>query len=383
MDTLLTARAQSSPTLHRKPDTDAQSDEAAQFVEVWSVQADEAVAKNAAQFLIRDSLPDADVAKTVIATLPENTQTPVPQSQSKNDVLHSQVTGPAAPNFEIPGVQNDAAPKAAPDNTVQGAVPKTELHSSQSSREGGNWTAEKPAEPEQIKTAPQLPNPQHPLLSVDEKKPIAAPDTRQNARQTLWSVAAPSQRDPIALPKPAPIVIAPTLVTLPMPDPAILGDEPTGPDLGATPVSQSSVTTSAAATSALQRTYAPHVAHQIATAIVQTSGATTEIALNPEELGRVRISVTAGDAGLTVAIIAERPETVDLMRRNIDLLTRELREMGYENPTFTFGDQSGDADQDQGDGAVQSGAASEPSTADEHHQTSMRVALSGGLDLKL
>jgi flagellar hook-length control protein FliK len=170
-----------------------------------------------------------------------------------------------------------------------------------------------------------------------------------------------------------------------MPDPAILGDEPTGPDLGATPVSQSSMTTSAAATTALQRNYAPHVAHQIATAIVQTSGATTEIALNPAELGRVRISVTAGDAGLTVAIIAERPETVDLMRRNIDLLTRELREMGCENLTFTFGEQSGDADQDQdqGDGAVQSGAASDPSTADEHHQTSMRVALSGGLDLKL
>jgi hypothetical protein len=185
MDTLLTGRAQPSLTLHRKPDTDAQSDEAAQFAEVWSVQADEAVAKNAAQFLIRDSLPDADVAKTAIATLPENTQTPVPQSQSKNDVLHSQVTGPAAPNFEIPGVQNDAAPKAAPDNTVQGAVQqaqtrhqnaqhpvlKTELHSSQSIREGGNWTAEKPAEPEQIKTAPQLLNPQHPLLSVDEKNP--------------------------------------------------------------------------------------------------------------------------------------------------------------------------------------------------------------------
>jgi flagellar hook-length control protein FliK len=383
MDTLLTARAQPSPTLHRKPDTDAQSDQAAQFVEVWSVQADEAVAKNAAQFLIRDSLPDADVAKTALATPPENTQTPVPQSQSKHDVLHLQVTGPAAPNDEIPGVQNDAAQKAAPDNTVQGAVPKTELHSLQTSREGGNWTAEKPAKPEQIKTAPQLPNPQHPLLSVDKKTPIAAPDTRQNARQSLWSVAAPSQRDPIALPKPAPIVIAPTLATLPMPDPAILGDELTGPDLGAPPVSQSGMTTSAAATTALQRAYAPHVAHQIATAIVQTLGATTEIALNPEELGRVRISVTAGDAGLTVAIIAERPETMDLMRRNIDLLTRELREMGYENPTFTFGDQSGDADQDQGDGAVQSGAASDPSTADEHPQTSMRVALSGGLDLKL
>ena len=57
--------------------------------------------------------------------------------------------------------------------------------------------------------------------------------------------------------------------------------------------------------------------------------------------------------------------------------------MGYENPTFTFGDQSGDADQDQGDGTVQSGAASDASTANEHPPNSIRVALSGGLDLKL
>lgn len=101
----------------------------------------------------------------------------------------------------------------------------------------------------------------------------------------------------------------------------------------------------------------------------------------------MRISLTGGDTGLTVAIIAERPETVDLMRRNIDLLTRELREMGYENPTFTFGDQSNDADQDQeqdqGDGTAQSRTSFEHSAIDEHPMTSMRVALSGGLDLKL
>jgi hypothetical protein len=52
MDTLLTAGAQPSSPLHRKPDIDAQIDEATS--QVWSVQADgDAVAKNAAQ--IRDS----------------------------------------------------------------------------------------------------------------------------------------------------------------------------------------------------------------------------------------------------------------------------------------------------------------------------------------
>jgi flagellar hook-length control protein FliK len=436
MDTLLTAKAQPSSPLHRKPDIDAQIDEATYFSQIWSVQADDAVAKDAAQSLIRDVLPDADAAKTAIAAPPENTLTPIPQLHSKSDVLAWQVTGPATPemgtvavpiktiesntmpnaaladasNIEVSGAQNHAARKAAPENVVQQAqtryrnpqppVPQTEPHVARSSREGGSKTTEKPTEPEQIKAtppnmpqpplagtpqvnAPQLPNLQRALPPVDEKTQVATPETRQNAAQTLWSVAAPSPRDPIAKPIPSPIPIAPILAKLATPDPAILGDEALGPDLGAPPGSQSSVTTTAAATTALPRSYAPHVAHQIVTAIVQTSGATTEIALNPEELGRVRISVTAGDNGLTVAIIAERPETVDLMRRNIDLLTRELREMGYENPTFTFGDQSGDADQDQGDGTVQLGAASDPSTANEHPPNSIRVALSGGLDLKL
>ncbi len=436
MDTLLTAKAQPSSPLHRKPDIDAQIDEATYFSQIWSVQADDAVAKDAAQSLIRDVLPDADAAKTAIAAPPENTLTPIPQLHSKSDVLAWQVTGPATPemgtvavpiktiesntmpnaaladasNIEVSGAQNHAARKAAPKNVVQQAqtryrnpqppVPQTEPHVARSSREGGSKTTEKPTEPEQIRAAPpnmpqpplagtpqvnapQLPNLQRALPPIDEKTPIAAPETRQNAPQTLWSVAAPSTRDQTAPPILPPIPIAPTLATSAMRDPAILGDEALDPDLGAPPVSQSNVTTTAAAASTLPRTYAPHVAHQIATAIVQTSGATTEIALNPEELGRVRISVTAGDNGLTVAIIAERPETVDLMRRNIDLLTRELREMGYENPTFTFSDQSGDADQDQGNGAEQSGVASDPSTADEHPQTSIRVALSGGLDLKL
>ncbi len=51
--------------------------------------------------------------------------------------------------------------------------------------------------------------------------------------------------------------------------------------------------------------------------------------------------------------------------------------------TFTFGDQSSDADQDQGDRAAQPGTTSDHSAGDEHPLTSMRVALSGGLDLKL
>ena len=44
---------------------------------------------------------------------------------------------------------------------------------------------------------------------------------------------------------------------------------------------------------------ARHAAQQIATTIVQGSGKSTEIALNPEELGRVRLKMTAIDGAMT------------------------------------------------------------------------------------
>ncbi len=161
-----------------------------------------------------------------------------------------------------------------------------------------------------------------------------------------------------------------------------LGADKSETDLPITALSQSTTTSVMTANAVENPSYARHVVQQIATAIVQTTGATTEIALNPEELGRVRISLTTGESGLTVAILAERPETIDLMRRNIEQLTRELRDMGYENPTFTFGDQSGAQDQDASDGSGP--PSSDPAqTIEDLPQNSLRVALSGGLDLKL
>lgn len=129
-------------------------------------------------------------------------------------------------------------------------------------------------------------------------------------------------------------------------------------------------------------TQAAAVAQQIATAIVQTSGSMTQIALNPEELGKVRIVLSNGDAGLSVSILAERPETADLMRRNLDHLSRELRDLGYDNPSFSFDDQPGDPDEQSGNGQ-QSARQSDPSPADVQPTQHTRVTISTGLDLKL
>ena len=77
-------------------------------------------------------------------------------------------------------------------------------------------------------------------------------------------------------------------------------------------------------------------------AVTNANGKTTEISLNPEELGRVRLSLTAADGGITLNIVAERPETQDLMRRHIDQLTQQFRELGYGTISFSFGKNGGE-----------------------------------------
>jgi len=69
-----------------------------------------------------------------------------------------------------------------------------------------------------------------------------------------------------------------------------------------------------------------------------------DLLLNPAELGRVRISLSPSDAGMTVQILADRPETLDLIRRNIDLLAQDFQSLGYEATDFAFAQQQNDAE---------------------------------------
>lgn len=78
------------------------------------------------------------------------------------------------------------------------------------------------------------------------------------------------------------------------------------------------------------------VVQQIADAMRRSSNRPVEIALNPVELGKVRMVLSATDAGITLTIQAERADTVELMRRNIDDLGKSFAEMGYEDVSFSF-----------------------------------------------
>ncbi len=79
--------------------------------------------------------------------------------------------------------------------------------------------------------------------------------------------------------------------------------------------------------------------------ILRASGErAVELRLQPEELGRLQLTMSQDASGtLTVSLYAERGETLDLLRRNIDLLAAELRALGYENLDFSFhGDGAND-----------------------------------------
>lgn len=84
---------------------------------------------------------------------------------------------------------------------------------------------------------------------------------------------------------------------------------------------------------------AQSVSGQIAFTVAQNPDGQTEITLSPEELGRVRLSMHSADGSISVTIHAERPETLDLMRRNIELLQRDFRALGYEQMSFNFSQQ--------------------------------------------
>lgn len=93
---------------------------------------------------------------------------------------------------------------------------------------------------------------------------------------------------------------------------------------------------------AAQRTaaMATNVASQIAAAISQGDGGVIEINLDPPELGRVTVKLTSTETGLAAALLTERPEIADLMRRHAELLLRDLKNAGYADVSLSFGSTS-------------------------------------------
>ena len=161
-----------------------------------------------------------------------------------------------------------------------------------------------------------------------------------------------------------------------------------------TALGEARVATRGSAASAAHIFQAPetprHAALQIAEIVRASGERMVELRLQPEELGRVHLTMSQDATGtLTVALNVERAETLDLLRRNIDLLGAQLRGLGYENVDFSF----------QGDGAGAQGgrpdtgtAAAGPQEVDEaaprrtlppRPEDGLNGSAGGGIDLRL
>lgn len=133
----------------------------------------------------------------------------------------------------------------------------------------------------------------------------------------------------------------------------------------------------------------PAPASQIAARILARGGEAAgpiEIALDPPELGRVRIVIHPAELAVALSIHAELPQTLELLRRQSDSLLGELRSMGYDSVDLEFSSQH-----DREDGTpdvdwqmhLQGGPEQLSENAQAHVPGSMStMAAAGRLDLR-
>ncbi len=123
-----------------------------------------------------------------------------------------------------------------------------------------------------------------------------------------------------------------------------------------------------------------HIAAQLTQIATTPQLQGRDIVLSPEELGRVRMSVQVQDSAIHVAILVERPETLDLMRRTIATLGADLRALGYQDVSFGFEQRGGSAgttnSQDQA-------TDDQPVGANDVEETPPSHIATGQLDLRI
>ena len=184
-----------------------------------------------------------------------------------------------------------------------------------------------------------------PDLAASDIAAGAAPPSAEPVREAA-EPAAPADA-PVFMPQiaaahpagaaPPPTSVQPTLppATTPLePGPAaiLLGSGSVESPLSTTP------TTPAAPTPATDRTASVTVS--------QDASGRIEVQLAPEELGRVRVEMTATGDRMQIHLAVERPESLDLLRRHGEQLLQEFRQAGIAGGSLTFGTwQQGDQHQ--------------------------------------
>ncbi|QXT39873.1 flagellar hook-length control protein FliK [Gymnodinialimonas ceratoperidinii] len=222
----------------------------------------------------------------------------------------------------------------------------------------------------------------------DDAPPRDAPVTRVGG----WTVPAATAPSPYAiapmLPTPA-SVSAPPLALQNLTD--VAGDAL--PDLDANlqtllgTASSTALTAPGTVLAQASTATAQVVAQQLAAALSAGSidaDSPLELALDPPELGRVRMMMSEVAGVMTLTIHAERPETADLMRRHLDLLAQEFAEAGLDSPSVHISQDGADTpDGRDQDDPFAAPVTTEAAAADDARSHPRESTADGGLDLRL
>lgn len=187
----------------------------------------------------------------------------------------------------------------------------------------------------------------------------------------LVQIVAGSPPEPILgiLPRRTDITAAHQTAAAPPPPDAPSGDDTPLATLTTTPANPTEAVEILHAENAIQDAPAPdtpriapprpdgppvlrHVAQQLADRLPAADALGFDLRLDPEELGRVRLTLTTHEGASLLLVHADRPETLDLLRRHISLLEGELRSQGHEGLSLRF---SGGGAQ-HGNGGAEPGA---------------------------
>ena len=223
---------------------------------------------------------------------------------------HSIPASPATPSATA-AVQTAAQPFAAPQPAAMtpGAGQMPEM------------------DPGSLASATEPPSADEPLTEAQDAQP--APATSERREQQGVTAAAPSQQNSVELISTSISEIQPEATVAPR-------------DLHGSAMRDMPVQTFHPSLPTAEKPDPMIRAASIEQVHTDTGQEMTEIRLDPEELGRLRITLEGEGDALRVRVEVERPETLDLLRRNMDRLADTLREAGYSQSDMQFSTWSGE-----------------------------------------
>ncbi|WP_425040042.1 flagellar hook-length control protein FliK [Primorskyibacter sp. S187A] len=113
------------------------------------------------------------------------------------------------------------------------------------------------------------------------------------------------------------------------------------------------------------------------------SSDTIEVRLSPEELGLVKYRISATETGTIIVVSADRPDTLDLLRRNAADLMAEFNAMGLDASDLSFLDSDVDGE-DHGSGQkAQNNQTKDDVMEDGAAVISQSIVGTSGLDIRL